>query len=201
MSNRYNSIVETMRAPLFDAQSPPDLGDFGSIPGVVNIPVSNSPYWFLGASGSDAGGGAAGIGFFDLRDIPMIRDIGIWSNLADGLAPDPEIDRMMIMWDAVDGLGADMGHIAWVNVPTITLNTQTPYEVFREFTSEASRQRLASFVAAGAAATRLVMRPGESIVSWPFAAYSMSANWSIAKLQMHVQATVEHTFPLKPDLS
>lgn len=197
MSNRYNSIVETMRAPVITDEAAV-LGDFTTgLPGTVLVPGAdmNAVSQLEGAGSSPA----TPARFFDIRDVPFIREIGVFSSLADGLACAPALPNITIAWIAVNAASDEVGHLTQVSVPVYVLNTLSTYELFQYFGGNGVNALMRSAVAAGAVASKLVFQLGESLPDWPFSAYSVGAAWQAAPFQMYVQATVEHSLPLLAD--
>jgi hypothetical protein len=186
-ANRYNSIVETMKGTVVNLVT---LSTFGTVPGLITVPAPPLPFaWGVSVGGTPRLR-------FDLRDVPNIRSVGMFSNLADGLAPRAcEID---VSWRAIDNALNIVGNamVTISGIYPVALNRMESQSLFREFNSPAARQTLQANIALGATATALVV--GHAGAQWQFEAWSMASAWNAAELSLGIELEVEHTFPLLP---
>lgn len=194
MSNRYNSIVETLKAPCLN---PDTLSAYGAAGATIAIPagslVSNTS---MGGSSPDD---AVPVYNFDIRDVPAVKAFGIFCSLGDGLAVQKQntADGMpfFLNWYAVNALGVNVGNpIVTVPLYGTLFNTYETVDLFRLFNSPAARAILTARIASGATNTRLRIVFEQQ---WDFAAYSMATAWDAAFLSIDIHCIVEHTFPLE----
>lgn len=185
-------ITETMKGLL---NNPAQLSTLGGVPGKITVPVAD--FGTTNLFGSSFPGTTSAR--FDVRDIPNIKDFGIYASIADGLAPvgndTPGIAGHSLnyyvqwtAWIADTPLPAPLVDIA---LNTQVLNAQFPYSFFQAF--QDAMPSLEAAIQAGADNTRISIVVAEDFI---FDAYSMAAAWNNSYLALFAQATIEHTFPL-----
>jgi hypothetical protein len=192
-----NSIVETMKVPAIAGGA---VSLFGTPPGLLQIP-QNQFISAVALHGIFPLTGAEPFKF-DPRDIPNIRNIGVYSALAQYLLPSGQTENSLgfkIEWTAYVS-GNLLGVLASIDFTVQNLNEPEAYATFPLFSSPAILADLAAKVALGCNETRLnfTVAPAGGNPPWRFAAYGMPAAFSAAILSLWVKAEVEHTFPLIP---
>ncbi len=192
MSNRYNSITETMKAPILATSQA--FSNYGTPGATASVQIGDfiTPCYLLGTSGV-----SGGLYDFVGSDIPSIKSFQIVSPLGDGLASQPSSSQAMSF--TLQWISFDSGHNAvgtpMVNIPLYAeiFNSPEESELFKLFTTPAAMATLAANNALGGVTTRLALAfPAQ----WNFAAYSMAAGWSAAFFDVWIHMVVEHTYSL-----
>lgn len=188
----YNPIIETMQAQLIE---PAAVSSFGTVPGLLTIPGSA----FQAANPQFVG--MSGLYKFDIRDCPAIKQVAVFSSLADGLAPQKGTDEdgraaVRVSWRAYDAADVAVATLASFTVYLNTFNAYFEYDAFPIFSSSEVRTAWLDAIQNGAVYTRLDFDPPLGEQEWTLAAYSMSSGWNAALLSLYAHVVVSHTFPL-----
>lgn len=187
-------IVETLKAQVIEAAP---LMTFGAVPGPIT--VAPSAFLTLPELTGAASSGSYDATRFDIRDIPAIKQVGVFSAIADGLAPSGSSYNSIGFWLSWIALN-DNTHVETLARTYFTaqnLNELSEYDLFNIYSSPGVLNLLRLSIANYGANNTALSFEASGEVGWNFDAYSMDAAWGAATFSLWVNCVVAHTFRMQ----